>query len=226
MMNTMKYRRGQAAIIVALLVIIGLTLAVGIAGRSVTSVSVSTQEQEHARAFSAAEAGAEDALRQNLSALVGSTLTVSLGESQVSYQVSRLSSATANINPGQVVSIDWNSGTETSVNVSWSGCSQLATTTITSAGGVRREVTALSPSTITKVAGDRLVRIRFVNCTTIPTPITVTGNTAGATLSFYKIDSFGSSAIGNSSSRVQAVRSELEAPGIMDYAIFSGGDIQ
>lgn len=223
----MRQRPGQVAVIIALIVIVGLTLAVGIAGRSVTTVSVSTQEQERARAFSAAESGVEDALRQNLSTLVGSgSLTVSLGESSASYQVSRLSSATANINPGQVVTLDWTSGTETSVNIVWSGCSQLAKTTITSAGGVSRTVSTISPTTITKVAGDQLVRIRFINCSPVPTPITITGNTVGATLSFYQVDSLGTSSSGDANSRVQVTRSELGAPGIMDYAVFSGGNIQ
>lgn len=222
----MRYRTGQAALIVTLVVIVALTVAVGVASRSVTTVSVSTQEQERARAFSAAEAGVEDALRQNLSTLVGAgNINVPLGESSANYQVSRLTSASANINPGEVVTVDWTSGTETSVNVSWSGCSQMENTSIAANGNVNRTVTSGTSATVTKGVY-QLARLRLINCSPAPVPVTVTGNTAGATLSFYKVDSLGTSVSGEASSRVQAVRSESAAPGVMDYAIFSGGGIQ
>ena len=69
---SLKLRSGQVAMVVILVVLVGLTIGVAVLGRSVTNVGISLQEEERARSFSAAEAGVEDALRQDLSILAGS----------------------------------------------------------------------------------------------------------------------------------------------------------
>lgn len=53
---------GQTLLIVLLLLAVVLTIVLSIASRSVTDINVSTKEEEAARAFSAAEAGIEQAL--------------------------------------------------------------------------------------------------------------------------------------------------------------------
>ena len=53
---------GQTLLIILLVLSVVLTIALSIASRSVTDVNVSTKEEEAARAFSAAEAGIEQAL--------------------------------------------------------------------------------------------------------------------------------------------------------------------
>lgn len=56
-------QRGQIALIVLTVMAIALTLGLSMSRRAVTDVSISEKEQESAKAFSAAEAGIEEALR-------------------------------------------------------------------------------------------------------------------------------------------------------------------
>jgi len=212
----MRFRKGQAALIVT-------PVAVAVISRSVTDVGVSVQEEERARSFSAAEAGVEDALRQDLSLIAGSgTQSISLGESFTKYSVIKLTDVTARIDPGQVITIDWTKGSGTSANLSWSNsCARLVSTQITSTGSVTFTVSDEGATTanISRGSDNKLARLRFVGC-----PVNVTINSPNGDLSFYDINSTGES--GQSTSRVKVTRSEPAAPGLMDFAVFSGGDIQ
>jgi hypothetical protein len=57
---------GQALIILLLIMVVGLTVGLSIATRTITDLRISTQSEESQKAFSAAEAGIEDALRRDL----------------------------------------------------------------------------------------------------------------------------------------------------------------
>lgn len=57
-----KHARGQVLLITVLILSIAITIALSLIGRSVTDVSMSRNLEESARAFSAAEAGIEEAL--------------------------------------------------------------------------------------------------------------------------------------------------------------------
>jgi hypothetical protein len=59
-----KVQKGQISLIVLTVMAVALTLGLSMSRRSVTDVSISEKEQESAKAFSAAEAGIEEALRQ------------------------------------------------------------------------------------------------------------------------------------------------------------------
>lgn len=59
----MKRESGQILLITLLVLTIATTVALSLIGRSTTDVAISTQLEESARAFSAAEAGIEEALR-------------------------------------------------------------------------------------------------------------------------------------------------------------------
>lgn len=61
-----KYPRGQVLLITVLVLSIAVTIALSLIGRSVSDVSMSRNLEESARAFSAAEAGIEEALRTNI----------------------------------------------------------------------------------------------------------------------------------------------------------------
>lgn len=210
-------RPGQAALIVTLVVIVGLTVAVAVISRSVTDVGVSTQEEERARSFSAAEAGVEDALRQDLSSIAGGNFQVGGQETTTDYTVTKLTNVASRIDPGQVLTIDWSKGVGTAAAVTWDACADLVISEITSGGTVTFNVDPGTSRNLTK-GSNRLVRLRFVGCSTA---VTVNGN---GPLSFYDVDSTGQS--GQSTSRVKVTRSEPGAIGLMDFAVFSGGDIQ
>lgn len=208
--------------ILVLVVAVGMTVAVSIASRSVTTVSIGTQEEERSRSFSAAEAGVEDALRRNLSGLVGSSIpTISLGDSSVGYSVTRSQSLVTVVDPGTVITIDWAQSSATTVNVAWtaSTCApRMVSTTITTAATVTHQVDTTTPGSISEGANGRLTRMRFVGCTTTAT---LNGN---GNLSFYLVDALGAS--GDAKTRVQVIRAEPAAIGLLDFAVFSGGDIQ
>jgi len=63
----MKYalHRGQVLLITVLVLSIAITIALSLIGRGITDVSMSRNIEESARAFSAAEAGIEEALKGN-----------------------------------------------------------------------------------------------------------------------------------------------------------------
>ncbi|OGM13697.1 hypothetical protein A3A76_02615 [Candidatus Woesebacteria bacterium RIFCSPLOWO2_01_FULL_39_23] len=67
-----RYReKGQALLIVLLVMSVAITIVLSVVARSISDVSVTTHEEESVRAFSAAEAGIEEALLSGLS--VGQT---------------------------------------------------------------------------------------------------------------------------------------------------------
>lgn len=216
-------RQGQVALIVALMVVVGLTVVVAVASQSVTTISVSTQEEERARAFSAAEAGVEDALRQSLATIAGGTYPFEVGSSNVSYSVTQLTDITTTVNPGDTVTVDWSKSSPAAVSfsVNWDGegcSSSLSSSAITPAGGVTHDVTAAGPKTFAKGSGG-VVRMRFVGC---ESTVTITGT--GGALSFYRVDATGMS--GESQSSVEVYRSESAPVNLMDFAVFSGTTIQ
>ncbi len=68
-------QKGQALLIILLVMAVILTIALSIASRSVTDISISKQEDDASRAFSAAEAGIEQALNGGTLSLNGSSLS-------------------------------------------------------------------------------------------------------------------------------------------------------
>lgn len=68
---------GQTLIVILVIMVVSLTIGLSVASRSIVDVRLSTQGEQSQRAFSAAEAGIEDALRNDLGTVVagGGTLT-------------------------------------------------------------------------------------------------------------------------------------------------------
>ena len=81
-----KSVKGQALLIVLLIMAVSLTVVLSVATRSVTEVSVSSYEEDALRAFSAAEAGVEDALLKGSPATGLEAPEIIDTESNVSYQ--------------------------------------------------------------------------------------------------------------------------------------------
>ena len=116
---------GQAGIVIILLTIVLLTIGLSIAGRSVTDIRLSRQEQETTRAFDAAEAGIEDALRQDLGALVGGGGSVDVGTCPgpdcitAQYDVDELLVLETEIEEGETVEVDLDGFGGTGVVIEW-----------------------------------------------------------------------------------------------------------
>lgn len=87
-----RKERGQIVLILVLITIVGLTIGLSLISRTVTDVRISTQIEQSGKAFSAAEAGVESALK---SAVVGGAGgTVNLPDSSASYNVAQLGGST------------------------------------------------------------------------------------------------------------------------------------
>ncbi len=83
MFNLPKNQSGQALLLVLLSMAVALTLVLSVLSRTITDVKISSQDENSQRAFSAAEAGIEQAL------VVGSdTGPVDIGDARFSATVS------------------------------------------------------------------------------------------------------------------------------------------
>lgn len=63
---------GQTAVFVFILLLVGLTIGLSLATRTIKDLQSSTNSDQSSRAFAAAEAGVEEALRQNLATITAS----------------------------------------------------------------------------------------------------------------------------------------------------------
>src|SRR3990167_817407 len=62
--NPLKSARGQVLILFLLVLVLGLAIVVSVASRTVTDIRITTTSDESNRAYFAAEAGIEEALKQ------------------------------------------------------------------------------------------------------------------------------------------------------------------
>ena len=79
-MKNLRNQRGQALLIVVLVMAVALTIGLAVVSRSITDIKISRQEEESSRVFSVAEAGIEEALK------LGSGTSGAISE--ISYTVS------------------------------------------------------------------------------------------------------------------------------------------
>lgn len=88
MINKIGYSRekGQIILVLILIATIGLTIGLSLISRTITDVKISSQIEESSKAYSAAEAGIETALRAGLIAPTGQK-DFTLPGSEVSYQI-------------------------------------------------------------------------------------------------------------------------------------------
>lgn len=117
---------GQVGIIILLLTIVMLTIGLSIASRSVTDIRLSRQEEETSRAFDVAEAGIEDALRQNLGDLViagGGSVNVGScpgpGCITADYTVDEFQVLEIEIDEGESVEVNLENFTGAQVSIEW-----------------------------------------------------------------------------------------------------------
>lgn len=117
-----RNKKGQIALIVLLVLVIMLTVGLAVVSRTVTEIKVSEHEKEAVRAFSAAEAGIEEVLR-NVSTYVGATnraIDVGVGEAKITTYVT-VSEITNNVE----TEIKKNASTKIDLNGASSGLTQL-----------------------------------------------------------------------------------------------------
>ncbi|MCH7951468.1 hypothetical protein IH980_01845 [Patescibacteria group bacterium] len=118
---------GQIGIIILLLTIVLLTIGLSIASRSVTDIRLSRQEEETTRAFDAAEAGIEDALRRDLQGIVatGGSSSVDVGACPgpdcitANYTVAEQLALETEIEEGETVEVSLVGFTGDEVSIEW-----------------------------------------------------------------------------------------------------------
>lgn len=88
---------GQALLIVLLTMGVMLVVSLSVVSRTVSDITVTENEEESLRAFSAAEAGVEEALLQNLVPGQSTNNSLSSGQQQYSVNVTSDSRTTANV---------------------------------------------------------------------------------------------------------------------------------
>ncbi len=90
--HSWRSQAGQVVLMLVLITIVGLTIALSLISRTVTDIRISSQIEQSGRAFSAAEAGVENALR---GAAVGQPGSVALPDATAQYSVSQLGGTTS-----------------------------------------------------------------------------------------------------------------------------------
>lgn len=244
-----SHRNGQVALIVLLLMVVILTVGLTLISHSITDVSISKDEEDSMRAFSAAEAGIEQAL-QNISA---GDFNTEVGDVPVNVSVTPIGGTTPIIRDlveGEYMNIDLNDMIgNTNISVTWTDevvlgnnaalevliyqdigtytrsayarAGLCATGLCSTTGFTTVPSNATPPLAITQ--DDNLVRIRALcNSTTV----TVTAG-AGLPTQVYQIDSK-ASAGGAQESKVSVVevsRTNPALPPIFDYVLFSQGNL-
>jgi Tfp pilus assembly protein PilX len=99
-MRKVAYESGQALVLVLLALAVVLTIVLFVLSRSITDISISSSESEAVSAFSAAEAGVEQAL------VIGTGGTSAVGSASYTSQVTNVAQGLT----GFVYPIDLNSG--------------------------------------------------------------------------------------------------------------------
>lgn len=84
---------GQVVLMLVLITIVGLTIGLSLISRTVTDIKISTQMDQSGRAFSAAEAGIESALKSVV--VGGQPSTVNLPDATGTYSIANIGGNTA-----------------------------------------------------------------------------------------------------------------------------------
>lgn len=235
-------KSGQVALIILLIMVVVLTIGLSLISHSVIDVSISKDEEEAIRAFSAAEAGIEEALKQtDLGSWTPGASPI--GGIEPNITVSEIDdNIERELAEGEMMNIHLTGGTATTATISWSPEAALELTVYKNDGSLQRGAVTSSGSCASGLdvhggsviipdnfAGSSLtltdaslLRIRAL-CN--DTTVTVSG--AGLPTQQYEIDSR-AAAGGEEETKVSAIevsKTVPELPSIFNYVLFSGGDL-
>lgn len=93
--NSLKKESGQVVLMLVLITIVGLTIGLSLISRTVTDIRISSQLEQSGRAFSAAEAGVENALKG--ATVGGPVATIALPDATASYSVTQVGNSSATL---------------------------------------------------------------------------------------------------------------------------------
>jgi type II secretory pathway pseudopilin PulG len=232
-----KENSSSGQIILAVLLVMAVILTVGLAAlsRSVTDIRISKETEESARAFSAAEAGIEEALNQDLSVWSGGDVTV--GDLTASVTVDTKNTFQTRIERNETAEVNL-LDYEGDVTVSWSGEGLELTLFYPSGSTYKLTRWALKPMgsgcgqdfeelssptktiTVPSGSGKKALRVRPI-CSAAE----VTVDAAGLPVQSYLIRSSTTIEEGGQTRVVEVSKSNPVLPPVFDYVLFSGGDL-
>lgn len=235
----MRKNSGQVALVALLVMTVLLTVGLAAATRSITDIRISTETEESARAFSAAEAGIEDALRQDLSTWTPPPGGITVGDltADVSVKISKSFETARDKDEVAQVNLDGYGGTQ--LLIAWADAG-LELALIYNDGSYKvarwflREgipcgqgstAVAAMPYLIDLPVGSPLaLRVRPL-CA--GATVTVSGVGAGNDLpeQSYIVRSEVTDPETGQTRVVEVTKSLPALPAIFDYVLFSGGDL-
>lgn len=244
--------RGQVGVIILLIMAALLTIGLSLATRTTDEIFVTEQRTQSTRVFNAAEAGIEQALSSDLTAITSGSFTSGDGM-EVTYSVSQVRQLETLLFEGVSVSVDVTGATDgQELRVDWSqsdSCTNddpaslvvsiyyddTGTTRVRhlGLGACDRSDGFTTAQTINDnglrrrydvalQTGDFLVRIRPVYNNT---QVRVSGNGFDLPVQYFAIRSQATNPDGNEVRTVEVNRTLSAAPSIMDYALYSGTTI-
>lgn len=238
----MNKNSGQITLVALLVMVVLLTVGLAVVSRSVTDIRISKEAEESARAFSAAEAGIEDLLKEDLVGLpyVGDIYqgSTQVGGLTVGYSVERTNSFQTKIAQNDVAEVKLDGFTGTGVEVDWRN-SGLELSLIYQSGGYKIARWALYngpscgenftvvpsgrfPIDFSAYSSPKVLRIRPI-CA--ETTVTVSGVGAPLPDQFYIIRSSATVPEGGQTRSIELTKSLPLLPPIFDYVLFSGGGL-
>lgn len=114
-----QHQAGQIIIILLLIMVIGLTIGLSITSRTLQQLKMTTVTTQSSRAFTAAEAAIEEALRQDLAALAGKgEQPGSLGDVNFTYKVETPANEAA-VNKDDVLQLDLEGWGGAALTICW-----------------------------------------------------------------------------------------------------------
>lgn len=109
------FQEGQIGLVVILIMAVGLTIGLAIASQSVTDISISETEERSLRAFNAAEAGIEEALKQD-TPTSGSIL---IGDLTANVEVNPSTEPEKSLARNETMEVTTKNVSTTQVKISW-----------------------------------------------------------------------------------------------------------
>ncbi len=243
--------KGQIALMMVLMMVIFGTVVLSVISRSITNVALTTQEESKIRAFSYAEAGIEDLLTTGLATIGTPEGSRTVGDIQYNYQLSALGSGSEGyelsepLPVGDSVQIELKGGNVQNLNIYWNNKASLEISIYSQNGGVyslrRQAVNCYNCDPNNDFASaDRSDKENYEskrNITLDPaqdiflrikalydqTPLLVQPASGSLPAQAYKVKVTTSE--GESTAAVEVIQSLPAAPGIFDYALWSGSSI-
>lgn len=253
--NKLTGQEGQIGVIILLLTVVLLTIGLSISSRSITDIRLSRQEEQTSRAFDAAEAGIEEALRKDLQQLaqetqIGGPQTVNIGELAASYEVAEENVLETEIDEGETIEVNLEGlGPGDRVRVDWAkeSCSAAAAIVVavfdsdsvdrTPYDGCSSRASTNGFETNGVQAGsdgytfsrtfNPSAGVQFMRIRAVHagTAIRIAGDNRDLPVQFWRIHSEAQTELGQETRAVEVTQTLPAPPSIFDFVIYSGSAI-